>query len=87
MHKSELKDLETTLQKSMDSRTNRFHDACKKEHVIGKTRIYVRLGALEYTESERQKGWDVWAFGIWHYMYNVHFVDICYVVIIHRIKY
>ena len=33
----------------------------KKAYVIGKSRIYFRLGALEYIEAERQKGFVVWA--------------------------
>ena len=33
----------------------------KKAYVVGKSRIYFRLGALEYLEAERQKGFDVWA--------------------------
>jgi len=36
----------------------------KKAYVVGKSRIYFRMGALEYLEAERQKGFDVWAFDI-----------------------
>ena len=33
----------------------------KKAYVVGKSRIYFRMGALEYLEAERQRGFDVWA--------------------------
>lgn len=36
----------------------------KKSYVVGKTRVYFRAGALEYLETERMKGWDVWALDI-----------------------
>lgn len=32
--------------------------------VVGKTRVYFRLGALEFIENERMKGWDKWALDI-----------------------
>ena len=32
--------------------------------VVGKTRVYFRVGALEYLEHERMKGWDKWAVDI-----------------------
>eukprot|EP00522_Entomoneis_paludosa_P018802 CAMPEP_0172440310 /NCGR_PEP_ID=MMETSP1065-20121228/970_1 /TAXON_ID=265537 /ORGANISM="Amphiprora paludosa, Strain CCMP125" /LENGTH=1156 /DNA_ID=CAMNT_0013189097 /DNA_START=168 /DNA_END=3638 /DNA_ORIENTATION=- len=32
--------------------------------VVGKTRVYFRLGALEFLENERMKGWDKWALDI-----------------------
>lgn len=32
--------------------------------VVGKTRVYFRLGVLEFLENERMKGWDQWALDI-----------------------
>ncbi|KAL7577734.1 hypothetical protein ACA910_010498 [Epithemia clementina (nom. ined.)] len=32
--------------------------------VVGKTRVYFRVGALEFLEHERMKGWDKWAVDI-----------------------
>jgi myosin heavy subunit len=36
----------------------------KKAYVIGKSRVYFRMGALEHMEAERAKGFDVWAIDI-----------------------
>jgi myosin-5 len=36
-------------------------DDGKPSFVVGKTRVYFKMGALEFLEAERMRGWDVWA--------------------------
>jgi myosin heavy subunit len=36
----------------------------KQEYAMGKSKIYFKMGALEFQEGERMKIWDIWAFDI-----------------------
>jgi myosin-5 len=36
----------------------------KPAFVVGKTRVYFKMGALEYLEAKRMEGWDQWALDI-----------------------
>jgi myosin-5 len=40
------------------------NDDGKPSFVVGKTRVYFKMGALEFLEAERMRGWDVWALDI-----------------------
>jgi myosin-5 len=36
----------------------------KAVFVVGKTRVYFKMGVLEFLEAERMKGWDQWALDV-----------------------
>jgi myosin V len=57
-------DFKECIMKMCDRVLANFEGDGKKAFVIGKTRIYFRLGAMEFLEGERQKGWDVWALDV-----------------------
>jgi myosin-5 len=42
-------------------------DDGRASFVVGKTRVYFKMGALEFLEAERMRGWDVWALDLQRY--------------------
>lgn len=50
--------------KMLDKVVQCMEEDGKKAYVIGKSRVYFRMGVLEHLEAERQKGFDVWAVDI-----------------------
>jgi myosin-5 len=53
-----IKLLEKTLEPLKDKETG------KNQWVVGKTRAYFKMGALEYLEGKRMSGWGAWAIDI-----------------------
>ena len=50
--------------KILDHALDKMKDGDKKAYVVGKSRVYFRMGALEFLEGERSKGFDVWVVDI-----------------------
>jgi len=62
--KNEKVDAKVEVQALMEKALESLKDDGKEAFVVGKTRVYFKMGALEFLEQERMKGWDQWAYDI-----------------------